>query len=258
MKQLIIFLMFICTSVLAQDWSSDRPDQSDAPDVVGSGKVQLEMGISHSEVNDFVDNTSYGETLVRIGLTHSLELRLGYGGYNDTNFDSSSFGSDDTGSSDTSIGIKWKMREEEGIWPAMALIAATNLTTGEVPYGAVDAEPSAKVSAAHTLSESFGLTYNLGLGTVVSQTVTHEETTRFFSTYSVALGYSATERVGLFIEAFGDIPTSQPGGPSHAMDTGMTVRIAPNFQWDIAGGAGIDDGVSDWFATTGFAYHFGD
>ena len=55
-----------------------------------------------------------------------------------------------------------------------------------------------------------------------------------------------SERAGLFVEVFGDIPFNATGGPRNSFDGGLTFLIRDNLQIDGAAGVGLSDSADDW------------
>ena len=72
--------------------------------------------------------------------------------------------------------------------------------------------------------------------------------------WTAALGIGATERVGFFVEAFGDSGLSDDGPTETALDGGVTFLIRPNVQLDVFVGAGISDAAPDWLAGAGVSF----
>ena len=71
------------TGICADDKiSTDRPDFLTSPDVVGKGRFQIETGVQvqRDDVHDTRTRTVSTPTLLRLGLTDRIEVRLdGYG-----------------------------------------------------------------------------------------------------------------------------------------------------------------------------------
>lgn len=237
----------------AQELVTDRPDQTESAEVILPGSVQVELGATHTQITSNVDNQAFAEFLVRIGVFKNVELRVGYDGYNKLNADFGPFDVDESGSGDSSLGFKWKMAEEKGSRPQTALLVATSLPTGDDAFTADNPEPSFRFNFSHTLSETTGLAYNLGMAAVTENDENGEHTLAV-AQYTLTYGVGVSDRVGLFLEAFGDIPTTASGGPSNYIDGGLTVAINPKMQWDLAGGTGISDNTEDWFITTGLSF----
>lgn len=69
---------------------------------------------------------------------------------------------DNEGSGDTTVGVKVKLREEEGWLPEMAFLSHMGLPTGEAPFSSERLDPDYRVAFSHTLSDQLSFGYNLG------------------------------------------------------------------------------------------------
>ena len=94
---------------------------------------------------------------------------------------------------------------------------------------------------AHSISQRWGFGYNLGL-------VLGDENVGI---YSAALGVECTDRIGLFLECYGDIPEGQEA--SLYFDAGLTCLINPRVQWDFSIGIATQDAVPEQFVSTGLS-----
>lgn len=249
----MIFLLSL--PLFSQDLVTDRPDQSESAVTIAPGSVQVEMGVTHREIDDNFDVTAFGEFLIRTGLSENIELRIGYGGYNEANLDLGFVDVDESGSADSSLGIKWKIRDEKNKMPQTALLVATSLPTGEDGFTSDRAEPAFRFIFSNTLTKRIGLSYNVGMASV-TETDGNGEHTLAVAQYTLSLGVAVSDRVSAFVESYGDIPTSASGGPANGVDAGFLVLITPLLQFDVAVGTGISDAAEDWFATTGLSFRF--
>ncbi len=232
---------------------TDRPDQTESASVVPAGFYQLEtgLGFERQEAGPLTVRTLSGPgTLVRIGLGGRTELRAGWEGWVDQDIDVAGSGGFDrsvSGIGDGEIGAKVKLREEAGALPEMALLAGLSLPVGDEELTSDEYEPAVRLAFAHTLSNRLGLAYNLGAER------SHDEGegfTRFL--YTVALGAGFTDRIGAFVEVFGEEPESgAPGGSQVSLDGGVTYLVRPNLQLDAYAGAGLPDDAPDWLAGLG-------
>lgn len=247
----------------APELVTDRPDQTESASVVPSGFFQLETGVSYSrdeEEGDTLRTLAGPGTLVRIGVGGRTELRVGWDGWVEEELDSGQPRIPDgsvSGIGDGSLGAKVKLREESGALPEMAILASVNLAIGDDELTSDELDPSLLVAFAHTLSDRLGLGYNLGLQrfndfdpeTFGAET---DDFVRFV--WSAALGRSFTERVGGFVELFGEEPESgAPGGSQVSLDGGVTYLVRANLQLDAYAGAGITDDAPDWIAGLGLS-----
>src|SRR5690606_36887221 len=100
---------------------------------------------------------------------------------------------------------------------------------------------------AHDLSSDFSLGCNLGGGWNSA-----DEIIDYF--YSIAAGTSITEKLGSFIEIFGDISSAIK--PEYYIDGGFSWLLKENIQLDISIGTLINKPSDFWFVNTGFSIRF--
>jgi hypothetical protein len=228
----------------APELVTDRPDQTESASVVPPGFYLLETGVSYSrdeEEGDTLRTLAGPGTLVRIGVGGRTEVRVGWDGWVDADRGVSGVG-------DGELGVKVKLREELGALPEMAILGGVSLPVGDEELTSDEYDPSVRVAFAHTLSERVGLSYNLG-----AERFTEGDTfTRYL--YTVALGAGFTDRLGGFVELFGEEPESDaPGGSQVSLDGGVTYLVRANLQLDAYAGAGVSDDAPDWIAGIGLS-----
>jgi hypothetical protein len=233
---------------------TDRPDQTESSRVVPPGFVQVEVGFLVTRDDDNggrVETTEVPATLVRIGLMEGVELRLGWKGHVSEDLRTPDLEVDTSGSGDAELGAKVYLRGESNRIPEIALLVGASLPVGSSALTTDRVDPSFRFSFSHTLTQRLGLAYNLGAAWESEADAGGERHTTSSLLYTVALGIDLTPRLGAFVEAFGEIPASAAGGPSHSLDGGLTYRILPNLQLDLAGGVGLSNEAEDWFAGVG-------
>ena len=233
---------------------TDRPDQTEASSTVPAGYVQIETGWIFSRDDEEGVRQQAHElpgTLVRIGLVDWLEFRAGWRGYRREDIRVGSLRADDDGVGDAELGTKIRLRHEKGALPEVALIVGASLPVGSEGFSAERVDPSFRFSLSHTLSERFALGYNLGMLWVSEFDDTGKRTTLSNYLYTGTLGIGLTERLGTFVELFGEIPASAVGDPAHSFQNGFTFLVRPNLQLDVAGGVGLTKEAPDWFVGVG-------
>jgi len=238
------------------DLVTDRPDQTESSITVAPGYGQLEFGWTHVEDDEDVDVRvdSAPETLVRVGMLENLELRFGFDGYIWAEVDSPGARSQrHDGAGDMDIGLKYKLWHEDGWLPQTALLAGTTLPTGARAFSSERFDPSVRLACSHTLSDTLGLGYNLAGIWQSDEDDTGDRDTTASVAYSVVLGIALSQRLGTFIEFFGDAPTAA-GKPANSVDTGFTYLLADNLQIDVLGGVALSEAADDWFIGTGLVY----
>ncbi len=239
----------------APELVTDRPDQTESSSVVGPGYVQFEGGWTYSENDGGVEvrTNAIPEILLRIGLVERLELRLGFSGYVWEDVDT---GEDNEGLGDTEVGTKLLLREEGGFLPGAAFLTRLSLPTGESGFSSERADPSFAFLFSHTLTDRLSFGYNMGAVWGAEEDDSGNRHTLSVFRYTATLGVGLMERLGGFVEVFGDVPLSASGGPANLFDGGFTYLIFDNFQIDVASGVGLSHEADDWFITTGATYRF--
>lgn len=224
---------------------TDRPDFTESADTVAPGRFQLEGGVTFSEADE-VEERSHGELLGRLGLLDWLELRIGVPSYVEVEAPG---GFEASGWEDASLGVKAKLAAGGGGRPSAALLVATTLPTGSDELGGGDAlQPEAVLALAWDLAPDLGLGANLGYAHP------RDDGDRFHQLFaSTALGWSATERLGLFAEVFGFSEEEDGGDATLYADGGATWLLSPDAQLDVRVGTGVSGTETDWFAGVGFA-----
>jgi hypothetical protein len=225
---------------------TDRPDFTESATTVAPGRFQLEGGVTFTDAGA-TDELAVGELLGRLGLTDRLELRLGAPSYLEVDAPGAA-GAD--GFDDASLGLKARL------WPAgaggrpeAALIVATSLPTGDEEVGGGDAlVPEAVLALAWELAPDLGLGVNLGAASP------RDGGDRYAQAFaSAALGWAATDRLGLFAELYGFSEEHDGGDPTAYADAGATWSLGPDHQLDARLGTGLSGTEVDWFVGVGFA-----
>ena len=251
---------------IPEELVTDRPDQTESPVLIAPGHVQIETGAVYTK--DAERSMDYLSTLIRVGLAKRLELRLGSAGW--------SRGDGDNGSpnfGDAEIGAKVRLWDESGLRPEAALLFGTSVPIGADAVSSNALDPAFRFSLAHTLTERLSLGYNAGVAWETTQEEPRRQvrlsaTAPQFSIveveagehtlarfeYTAALGIGITDRLGAFVEIFGDAPLNAHGDAAHSVDGGFTYLIRPNVQFDISGGVGLNDAADDWFIGMGLSF----
>ena len=233
------------TTGFAEPLVTDRPDATESSSVVGANVIQLETGISFSEVNSYESSEFLG-TLLRIGLNDLWELRLGWDGYIDENF------SNANGLGDGEIGFKYFISPEEGSKPETAILVHTSVPIGEGDFTTDEFDPNFLLSFSHTISEVSSLGYNIGASLESGYNSLGDKSTLASIDYSIAYGVSIADPLGCYIELFGSQGLSADGNPIN-IDGGFTYLYDDDTQFDIFAGAGLNNDSPDWFVGVGFS-----
>ncbi len=257
MKKIIIILLSLCLNLFAQseipELITDRPDQTESAAVVPLNCYQIETGILYQHqkydadgINFENQNVSLLSTLFRYGMNSSLELRLGGGFFSNL----SRFNESDNrvdGFGDLMIGAKYIVRKDQKILTNIGVLWENILPFGSLNFRPEKIEPKILLLLEQEINESLGVGINLG-----GEYSSSEEKT--FYDYTTTLGISLTNRLGGFVEFYGQ--TSKESSPENHFDFGITYQHTQNIQLDLSLGSIIQSGVQDYFIGFGFSIRF--
>lgn len=232
------------SGALAEEMVTDRPDATESSSVIKPGFIQAELGWLYTKSGD-IKTHELPQTLFRIGVVDRVELRLGWGGYQNA---TSAGGADGVG--DFELGAKVYIAEEQGGLPEIALLGGISVPSGDDDVSSNEVDPAFRFSFSHTLSDTFSLGYNLG-----AEWATEDGSTLSSFVYTAALGAGLTESIGAYVEFFGDVGMSA-SGEAHSFDGGFTYLLRENLQLDAFAGVGLSDDADDWFVGTGMSFRF--
>ena len=222
---------------------TDRPDQTESTTVVPRGLLQVETGYLFTREGD-VDSHAAPGTLFRIGLGGRTELRLGHAGVMGTE--------GRRGAGDSELGAKLNLIPRADGWqPELAVLGGLSLPTGDSRFSSGGADPSFLVAFAHELAPRLSLGYNAGAAWESSPDVPGRDA---FMVYSLALGIGVTDRLGAFLEVFGDRQVTDPVASSVSADTGLTFLLTEVLQLDVSVGRGLRGPADDLFVGTGLSF----
>ncbi|MEZ5083214.1 MAG: transporter [Bacteroidales bacterium] len=241
----------VAPSWTTPDLITDRPDQTESSSTVPLKTLQIETGFIFEKFSDDTyefEDWGIATTLLRYGLLDNLELRLG------SNYQLSAIREKATDNDSTqqgvgalSAGLKVYITEEKGAWPEVALLADfTYNQIGKLDYRPTYNYSVIKMLFSHTLSNRFGLGYNLGFAN-------NGENAKGFFVYSLVFSTSLSKKISAFAEIYGNFDDSSI--PRNRIDGGFTFLLRHNLQIDASVGFGPEeDGISMWFANAGLSW----
>jgi len=245
----LIFISFLSLNIYAQNIEfpeliGDRPDQTESAFVLPKGYFQLEDGFIYENETGNAQNISFSSMLLRYGLFENMELRFTKE-YNKTKV----IGTNDIkGFSPCSFGAKIHINEEKGWIPQIAFLGHINIAnTGSRNYMQDYHSAEMILTFNHTLNDSWSVGYSMGVSFPSNVDYT-------IGTYTLVCGFAITEKLGAFIEIYGDF--SKYMYADNKINGGVTYLIAPSFQIDFAGGFGLSEYSADNYYTLGLIYLF--
>jgi len=281
MKIVIIIIsafIFMCNSELYSQklpaLVTDRPDITESALTVQKNRLQIETGFlflkreSFQYIFDSIPgnyNESYTTVnkdislpgvLFRYGISSFAELRLGLLiKYSEVSYDKFYDGSNSTDLAPVNIGGKLEIGEQDGVIPTAAVILQ-----GEIPALSTESnteeskdwfDPSVIFCFNNSVADNFSLGYNIGFD--LSDGFT--EGNGVF--YSLAAGYTFSDRFSSFVEYFGSTNFYHLI-PNNGMDVGFAYLINNNIQLDVSAGADLEDISKEHFISTGFSIRLPD
>ena len=216
-KSLFLLPVILFSKVIfSQDIITDRPDQTESAVVVGEKKIQIESGILNQENSGGEKKLSIPTNLFRYGISEKIELRLNLEHSDKKNY----------GIESVEIGSKINLNKNQNSLTKIALLSHLLLPKKEENLGIMNL-----ISISHDQIKNLSIGYNLGY--------THFMNQSGFLKYSIALGTGLSEKIGFFIETYGEIEKSEI--PISNFDSGFTYLVRDNLQIDVSFGLGINN-----------------
>jgi Putative MetA-pathway of phenol degradation len=229
---LIRLILFLTAVQLPAQITTDRPDQTESSITVGRGNLQIESGfLIEFEGDEESSNRRIlaPTTLFRYGISKAIELRFlnQFESHQSTSFSIH-------GISDIEIGTKVQLFKKQEADTEIAFISHLVLPTGtkelsDENYGTIN-----KLSISHSLSERFGIGYNIGYN--------YFEESNGDLTYSLALGTGINEKVSIYSELYGAFLNFEDF--EFNFDTGFTCLANEYLQFDFSFGTGLNKSMN--------------
>ena len=224
---------------------TDRPDRTESAAVVPRGLFQVETGYLFTR-DGGVDGHAAPGTLLRIGLGGRTELRLGHAGI--------AGGESGRGAGDSEIGAKVDLvSRADGGRTGFALLGGLSLPTGDHRFSSGGADPTFLAAFAHELRPGLSLGYNAGAAWRSSADRTGRDA---FIACSLVLGAGLTDRLGTFVEVFGDRQVDGATAFSASADAGLTLLLTDVLQLDLSAGRGLRGPADDRFVGAGLSFRW--
>ncbi|MCX6168774.1 MAG: transporter [Ignavibacteriales bacterium] len=248
-----MILFFSTTLGFAQEIPeliTDRPDQTESPNVVPFDALQLETGFiyqkqkySEKAISIENDNLILATTLCRYGVNSFMELRFG-GEYFIGQTLTDGLKSNLQGIQNILFGAKFNVRKNEKIFSNVGIIIQTILPFGNAELRPDKFIPTFLLSIDQSISDDISFGYNLGAEGITG-------TDRYYFIYTASLAYDINERLGTFFEFYGS--SANQLTPSNNLDCGLTYLIRKNVQVDFSLGTTLINDSTDFFGSIGFS-----
>jgi hypothetical protein len=235
-------------ALAAESISTDRPDFVESSDVVGTGRVQIETGLSFesNKTADTRSRTRTTPTLLRLGVSDALEVRVETDGFvRDSQRDLATGNTQVThGFSDTSLGLKWHQQDgdEASGKPGIAWLLHVDVNSGSSAFRGQGLRPSLRGVA------EWDLPYEASVGVMGGVLLDRNAAGERFGAgiLAVTLGKSWTPQWRTFVELAGQsLASRRNGGSFVTFDTGLTYLVNESVQLDLAASRGLNNTTPD-------------
>lgn len=245
---LIIVALILPLAVMAEDntddWMSpDRPGMATGVDVAPQGVTMLETGIECG--HDGTHQITLPCAMVRFGLTDYAELRVDWDGA----LSESIGGHWAYNSAALNIGTKLKVFDGWKWIPKTSLMANLSVPCTKTMNEEMHVAPSLYALFSNDITDNLNVGYNVGAEwDGVSATPA--------TFVAVCLGYSATDKLGLFLESYNYFTKekNQSTDASWNLDFGLNYMLNSRVQLDLYSGFNLQHPKDGVFVGAGVAW----
>lgn len=233
------------------EFSTDRPDNTEAPQVVPRGRLQLETGVLFRQDEEGGRRESeflYPRFLFRLGVLRNVELRL-MGDHRREQVqpeDRQQRPVRTQGFNAFAVGAKVRVLKGEGAVPDIALLCHLTLPFGGTAWVPSQVSPLIRLAFGHQVTESLQVQYNVGWERDWEDGEFDE-----VIVYTLSVSKEVNDKLTVFGELFGDRARGESF--AHNLDGGLLLKVRPNLQLDVWGGVGLSQNAADFFFGTGLA-----
>jgi hypothetical protein len=159
----------------------------------------------------------------------------------------------DSGAEDLYLGCKIALTPQDGILPEAAIIPQMTVPTGGSAFTDNQVHPGVNFLYSWELSEDVSLG-----GSTQYNSAIDGPTDRYSEwAQSITVGAALTDDTGMYAEWFAFFPHSADMvKPAHYFNSGVTVRLSQDVQFDIRAGMGLNDEADDFFVGSGLSIRF--
>lgn len=212
-------------------FDTDRPDVTNGSSRLDPGVVQVETGWSHTSQEDLsVD--SFGDALVRVGISRAFELRVFTPGLEREFISFSKESESEWGEA----GLGFKLGHTSANGTGIAFIGSIATPVESHGSRATDTEA---VLALDLASGNGGASFNVGVHTLAASGFSSSALL-----VSMSVAQEVTRRLGVFLEAAGQRTLEDSFGDEWTLfaDTGGSWAIAHHLQLDASVGRDTESG----------------
>ena len=222
--------------------NADRPGIADGSNVIGKGRIQLELGVQHELHRDNGADTHLWTvpTLLRYGLTNKTELRIETSGLSFVHYSGTNQPSDRTsGYSPISIGFKHHLQEGQGDQKAsIGVLGRLFLPSGSSDFKSKKTTGDLRLALDKDITPTGNWSINPNIGVGFYEDGNGNMYTTALA--AVTLGYlSPNKRFNPFIDFGLQGNEEKQGKTSMIVDAGVAFIVGKDMQLDASVGVGV-------------------
>ncbi len=257
---LLSFAALYATSASAQDreYCPERPGLDTPACTIAPGKISVETSIADWTRDDQPgsreDNILFGDTLVRVGVSDTIEARIGWTPFGHDRMRDSTGVDTINGVGDVSLGMKANLLNPDGSGVSVSVLPFVTLPVGRSSIGAGDWGAGFLVPLTYELSD----TVSLDLTPEIDAAVDQDGNGRHLA-YSSTAGLAF--KVAKDFTLTGEVQALRDNDPDqHATQALAALSLAwmanDDLQLDIFGAAGLNDDTPDARVYAGISRRF--
>ncbi|MEG8044632.1 transporter [Sphingomonas faeni] len=257
---LLSFAALYATSASAQDreYCPERPGLDTPACTIAPGKISVETSIADWTRDDQPgsreDSILFGDTLVRVGVSDTIEARIGWTPFGHDRMRDSTGVDTVNGVGDVSLGMKANLLNPDGSGVSVSVLPFVTLPVGRSSIGAGDWGAGFLVPLTYELSD----TVSLDLTPEIDAAVDQDGNGRHLA-YSSTAGLAF--KVAKDFTLTGEVQALRDNDPDqHATQALAALSLAwmanDDLQFDILGAAGLNDDTPDARVYAGISRRF--
>lgn len=231
-----------------------RPGETESPDVVSPGQVQIEVGVSFdhdTEGGETSKTSAFPSTLIRVGLIDRLELNLSSDGLVIQSTTGTVGRRRDVGTGDPVIGFRYHVADGSGWRPSAMIMASISLPAAGEPFGNGHSDFTVGLAASHSLGSDASFDWTMKYSGPIGE----ENDVAWQLTYATALGLDLTARLATYVEVFGDVRGAAGSAGSTSVGGGFIHYVGGNMSVDLSISIGLTGATEDLRFGFGFVTH---
>jgi hypothetical protein len=255
-----IALASLSGAAMAQDreYCPDRPGIDTPACTIAPGKISVETSIADWTRDDQPgsreDNILFGDTLVRVGVSDTIEARIGWAPFGHDRMRDSTGVDTVNGVGDVSLGMKANLHNPDGAGLSVSVLPFVTLPVGRSSIGAGDWGAGFLVPVTYEISD----TVSLDLTPEIDAAVDQDGNGRH-------LAYSSTAGLAVKLDKVftltGEMQALRDDDPQeHETQAVAALSLAwmanDNLQFDIFGAAGLTANTPDARVYAGISRRF--